>query len=468
MRRTKIICTLGPASGTEPVIRRLILAGMNACRLNFSHGTYNEHARLIRLVRKVSVKLDRPVAIIQDLQGPKLRIGEITGGEISLKSGSFFSLTTRNVSGDTHLVSISPMVLRLRPKKGQVVLLDDGKLKLRVLQVKGKNILCRVGEGGILKSRKGIHLAGTTRGIPSLTPKDKDDLQFGLSQKIDYVAVSYIRDENDVLRIKREMRKRKRILPVIAKLEKKEALENLNRILAVGDGVMVARGDLGVELSPEHVPLAQKQVIREAARKKIPVITATQMLESMIENPAPTRAEASDIANAVWDGTDAVMLSGETAVGKYPVEAAKAMASIIEAAEKGVAAAANPNTEKTSIPDAVTDAACRAAKEVGAKVVVVFTESGQTARFASSHRPPVPIVAFTPHRAVLHQMALLWGVVPKLIHPIMNTEQLVREAEKILITEKLICKGNVVIFLLGSPLHVPGTTNLMKIHTVGT
>ena len=466
MRRTKIVCTIGPASSSPEVIRRLIQAGMDVARLNFSHGTQEEHGRVIATIRQIAAELGVPVAILQDLQGPKIRLGTFRGGQARLTAGADFSLTTRSVEGTAAIASATYERLPHDVKVGDRILLVDGLIELRVLEVSEDTVRCRVVTGGDIGDHKGINLPGVAVSARSVTAKDQEDLRFGIAQKVDAVAVSFIRGPENVLEVKDLIATLGGDLPVVAKLEKPEAVQRLDAILDVTDGVMVARGDLGVELPLEDVPLVQKDVIRRARLRAIPVITATQMLESMVNNSRPTRAEASDVANAILDGTDAVMLSAETAAGKYPVETVEVMARIAVQAETALPDLAVTIARASSFPDVISEAACRAASEVKARAIVAFTQSGFTARLLSKYRPQAPIFAFSPSEVVQRRLNLHWGVVPKTIRSVLNTDQLADEIEDLLLSQGAVSRGDALVFVTGVPLFVRGTTNLLHLRRV--
>ncbi|HET6370791.1 MAG TPA: pyruvate kinase [Nitrospiria bacterium] len=474
MRRVKIVCTIGPASARQETISSLIRSGMDVARLNFSHGTHAEHAQVIRWIREESSRHEKPVAILQDLQGPKIRIGSLSGGSAKLEREALFTLTTEPIVGNSERASVSYPDLPRSVRLGDHLLMDDGMIELEVIKKGAKEILCKVVYGGILRDHKGLNLPGARIRAQALTPKDRDDLQFGLSQGVDYVAISFVRNEKDVLDAKEAIRKSGAQVPLIAKLERLEVIRNLEGVLKVADGVMVARGDLGVEASVEEVPILQKEIIRKANELRVPVITATQMLESMVLSPHPTRAEASDIANAVFDGTDAVMLSAETASGRYPVESVETMVRIIKAAEKALfrrpvvrRRAMDREGGRTGFADAVSNAASQVSREAGARLIVTFTRSGATARILSKHRPAAPIIAFTPEAFVKNRMALLWGVIPQVMRPIETTDALITELEKQILAGRLAKKGDVVVILSGAPIARWGETNLMKLHRIG-
>ena len=442
---------------------------MDVARLNFSHGTHAEHLKCIQLLRAAASELGKTIAILADLQGPKIRTGALAGGRpVLLRSGQKFTITTAKILGDSTRVNATFLPLPKEVHRGDRILLSDGLIELRVESVRMKDVNCRVVNGGALGEHKGINLPGVKLRVPALTPKDKIDLRFALAHGADYIAVSFVRRPEDVLLAKRLIRRAKKDTPVIAKLEKPEAIESLEQILKVSDGVMVARGDLGVEMSPERVPVVQKNIIARAREFRRPVITATQMLESMTENPRPTRAEASDVANAIFDGSDAVMLSAETASGKYPVEAVSMMARIIEEAEASITEFSRPATqEKLKVAETVAELVCHASRELHMKWIVVFTHSGFTARLVSRYRPLVPIVAFSPEAETRRRLALLWGVAPLEIPNLCKVDQLAEISEKRLLEEKLVRKGDVIAIVAGTPMGVRGTTNFMKFHVIG-
>ncbi len=468
-RRSKIVCTLGPASRSPRVIERMMRAGMDVARLNFSHGTHAEHARSISLLRDISVRLQKPIAVLADLQGPKIRTGAMAGGRpVTLRAGQRFVITTARVPGDTTRVSTTFAPMPREVRKGDRILLADGLIELRVRQARAREVICEVVNGGELGEHKGINLPGVKLRVPAMTPKDREDLVFALAHGVNYIAVSFVRRAEDVLRAKAAIRRAGKDTPVIAKLEKPEAIENLDEILRVADGVMVARGDLGVEMNPERVPVVQKEIIARAREFRRPVITATQMLESMTQNPRPTRAEASDVANAIFDGSDAVMLSAETASGNYPVEAVAMMARIIEEAEASVHEFPRPApAEQLKVAETVAELVCHASRELQMKVIAVFTHSGFTARLVSRYRPQTPIVAFSPETETRRRLALIWGVVPRNIKDPRKIDGLAAIAEKRLLEERLVKKGDVIGIVAGTPMGIRGTTNFMKFHTIG-
>jgi len=465
-KRTKIIATIGPASSSPAIITKLIHAGMDAVRLNFSHGERKDHNQRIRLVRQAAAKAGKQIAIIQDLKGPKLRVGVMQADEAILKRGDTVSLTTRKILGTSKLVSITYPRLIKDLKIEDVVLLDDGRLELRVVKKKADSIACRVVRGGVLKSNKGVNLPGAHLSLPSLSLKDKEDLVFGVKQGLDYIALSFVRKAEDIVKTRRFIRSLGAEIPIIAKIEKPEAILNLEEIIREADGVMVARGDLGVEMSLEQVPLLQKKIIKACNEAEKPVITATQMLESMIENPQPTRAEASDVANAILDGSDCVMLSGETAVGKYPIQSVSFMTKIAVQADKSLPIRP-PDINIFGTGESMAHAACRAAAELQAKAIVTFTHSGSTALLVSKHRPNVPIIAATPFEYVARKISLYWGVTPLILKSKRTTDDMIAAVENAMLTKRLIKIGDMIVLSAGVPVGVAGATNMIKIHRVG-
>ncbi len=468
-RHSKIVCTIGPASRSRRVLERLLDAGMDVARLNFSHGTHEDHAANIALLRAISLERGKTISILADLQGPKIRTGVLAGGKpVQLNAGQQFVITTAHILGDSTRVNTTFSPLPREVHRGNRILLSDGLIELRVMQVRGREVICKVVNGGALGQNKGINLPGVQLRVPALTPKDKKDLIFALKHDADYIAVSFVRRPKDVLQAKALIRKAGKDTPVIAKLEKPEAIENLDAILRVADGVMVARGDLGVEMRPERVPVVQKTIIAKAREFRRPVITATQMLESMTENPRPTRAEASDVANAIFDGSDAVMLSAETASGKYPVETVQMMSRIIEEAEKSISEFPRPSMqEQLKVAETVAELVCHASRELHMKLIAVFTHSGFTARLVSRYRPLVPIIAFSPEAHTRRRMALIWGVKPAEITDPHKIDSLAAISEKRLLEEKLVRKGDVIGIVAGTPMGIRGTTNFMKFHVIG-
>src|SRR6266516_4723219 len=448
-RRAKIICTIGPSCGTEAALRELIQAGMDVARLNFSHGSPQDHVRSIETLRQVAAAEDRTICILQDLQGPKIRTGALKGHQaVTLKAGGVVTITTREIEGSADLISTTFKSLPQEVRPGSLVLLSDGRIELRVKAVHGEDIECQIVNGGTLAENQGINLPGAALSIPALTEKDRKDLEFGLEHGVDAVALSFVRSANDVREVKAIIAEHKQHVPVIAKLEKPQALDQLEEILEVADGVMVARGDLGVEMPPEKVPVIQKHVIRRAAEWRKPVIIATQMLESMIENPRPTRAEASDVANAIFDGSDAVMLSAETASGKYPREAVCMMAKIVVEAENNMSDFMQPRRRREhrglSISETICESVAHAAEDLDMAAIAVFTETGNTARTLSKFRPKSQIFAFSHVPEVCNRMNLLWGVQPVRRDHVLGAEEMLSTAEQELLRSGRVNPGDVL------------------------
>jgi pyruvate kinase len=471
VRRAKIVCTIGPACDSEECIAELMSLGMDVARLNFSHGTHAEHAKRIQRLRRVARKLKRTICILQDLQGPKIRTGRLKDGKpVELKRGGLLTITARQLTGTVALVSTDFPRLSKDVEPGARVLLSDGRIELKVRAIHGADVECEIINGGVLAEHQGINLPGAALAIPALTGKDKIDLQFGLQHGVDAVALSFVRSADDIRMAKEVMREFGKSIPIVAKLEKPQAIEHLEEILEEAHGVMIARGDLGVELPPERVPVIQKQVILRAGVWRKPVITATQMLESMTENPRPTRAEASDVANAIFDGTDAVMLSGETASGRYPREAVAMMARIILEAEASIAKTAQVRrrheNERYSIAETICESIAHAAHDLPMRAIAVFTESGNTARMLSKHRPRVSIFAFSRHLEVCNRMNALWGVHPVHKGKWETAELMLKTAEEELLSKGLIRRGEVLGLVAGTRF-ASGATNFMRLHTVG-
>ncbi len=471
-RRTKIVCTIGPASGSSKVVEDLIREGMDVARLNFSHGSYEEHSRAIRYVREASLKLRKPVAILQDLSGPKIRTGLIQKEPVLLEEGTTFTLTSRHIPGNEREVSITYPLLPQKVKSGQVILLADGLLELRVEEVVSTDIKCCVITGGELASHQGINLPEASFEIPSLSEKDQKDLVFGIEHVVDFIGISFVRQAQDILQIRKILKgKGKEEISLIAKIEKREALRSIDEIIKAADGIMIARGDLGVEIPLQEVPLVQKEIIKRCNLTGKPVITATQMLESMIENPRPTRAEVTDIANAIFDGTDAIMLSEETALGKYPVASAVMMSKIALETEKSLdyekILKERALSVKPAVPDAISHATCEIAQNLKAAAIVTFTLSGSSARMVARYRPRVPIIARSPKRATVRKLALSWGVYPRQSSEIKDTDDMIDKAKRTALETGLVHRGEKIIITAGIPFAIPGTTNLIKVETVG-
>lgn len=466
-RRTKVVATIGPASNGPEVLRAMIEAGATTFRLNFSHGTHEDHQRSIRLIRQTSFELNQPVGIMQDLQGPKIRLGRFEDGSIVLKKGDPFTLTSKVLTGTQTISSITYDKLADEVPEGAVILLDDGKVEMMVEKVDRSTgeLHCRTVVGGPLSNNKGVNFPGVYLSVKALTDKDKKDLMFGLDQGVDWVALSFVRNPQDVLEIKELISSAGKNVPVIVKIEKHEAIEQMEAILTISDGVMVARGDLGVELPAEDVPILQKRLIATANRLGIPVITATQMLDSMVHSPRPTRAEISDVANAIIDGTDAVMLSNETAVGKYPVEAVATMARIAIRIEQEKIGRAFEDTGR-SIPNAISHAVGQIAEQLDAAAIMTLTKTGATARNVSKFRPKKPILAVTPHVDVARQLQLVWGVKPLLVLDLPSTGQTFQAAINVAQEKSLLLEGDLVVMTAGTLQGVSGSTDLIKVEVV--
>ncbi len=471
MRRTKIVCTIGPASETAEMIAALIEAGMDIARLNFSHGKGEEHWRRFDAVNEVSRQLKKIVAILVDTRGPEVRTGPLPGGEICLAGGTGFILTTAPGAGDEERVSVTYPGLPQDLAPGRLILIDDGMITLQVEKIRGEEIFCRVIYGGTLKSNKGLNLPGSAISLPALSEADRGDLKIALEKGAHFVAASFARSRDDIMELRRFIEEEHSEAKVIAKIENDSGLDNFEQILNVSDGVMVARGDLGVEIPAEEVPLLQKKIIRLCNSAGKPVITATQMLESMVHCPRPTRAEASDVANAIFDGTDAVMLSGETAVGAFPVHAVQTMARISRRAEEAlkferILAEAKPVVEK-NVTDAISYATCTVAEELGAAAIITPTESGHTARMVSKYRPRAPVIAVTPRHGVAAGLQVTWGVTPVLCPPAETTDEMFLTAIETSKSAGLIREGDLVVITAGVPVGVSGTTNLLRVETIG-
>ena len=470
LRRTKIVATIGPATIRPDVLRELIKAGATTLRLNFSHGTHEDHQNSIRLIRQTSFELNQTVAILQDLQGPKIRLGKFETGSISLEDGDPFILTSHLKLGTQKISSVTYEPLADEVPEGAKILLDDGKVEMLVEKVDKteKELHCRVVVGGTLSNNKGVNFPGVYLSIKALTDKDRKDLMFGLDQGVDWVALSFVRNPQDVIEIKQLIANAGKKVPVIAKIEKHEAIEQMEEILALCNGVMVARGDLGVELPAEEVPLLQKRLISTSNRMGIPVITATQMLDSMVNNPRATRAEISDVANAIIDGTDAVMLSNETAVGKYPVEAVTTMATIAKRIEQEVITCnvSSMNDTGHSIPNAISHAVSQIAQELDAAAIMSLTKTGATARNVSKFRPKTPILAVTPHVDVARQLQLVWGVKPLLVLDLPSAGQTFQSAINVAQENELLVDGDLVVMTAGTLQGIAGSTDLIKVEVV--
>ncbi|MGA2134975.1 MAG: pyruvate kinase [Bryobacteraceae bacterium] len=468
MPNTKIVATLGPATSSEAAIRQLLLAGVDVFRLNASHGTEAERSARIDAIRRARLDLQRRAGILLDLQGPKIRLGKFAGGGCTLETGSSFTITTEPALGDCRRASTTYTNFAADVKPGDRVLLADGAIELRVVDVDGASVRTEVVSGGPIGDHKGINLPGVAVSLPSMTEKDMEDLRFGVAHGVDMVALSFVRTAADVRELRAVLGSNP--LPVVAKIEKPQAWEHIDSILEEADGVMVARGDLGVEIALETVPRIQKSIITRARQRGKFVITATQMLESMIEKPTPTRAEVSDVANAIYDGTDAVMLSAETSVGKYPVEAVKFMARIAAETENAIRARGfqelPPVLDPTSA-EILANAAYHAGRDAQAAAIVVFTATGSSARLVSRFRPPVCIYAMTPREHVARQLMVNYAVNPVLAPDVASTDEMLAQMDRVLTESGYVKKGDIVVFLAGQPVGRPGTTNLMKLHRIG-
>lgn len=471
-RRAKIVCTLGPATDSAEHLAELLDAGMDVARLNFSHGTIVQHERHLRLLRRLARERGKSVAILQDLQGPKIRTGALEQGmPVELRANSTLTLTTRPVVGNARLISTTFQALPREVRPGNRILVRDGLIQLRVERVRGRDILCRVVDGGELAEHQGINLPGIPLKISALTAKDRADLAFAVKHDVEYVALSFVRRPEDVVELKRVLARLGRPIPVVAKLEKPEAIDRLEDILRVADAVMVARGDLGVELPPEKVPVIQKRIIARANAMRVPVITATQMLESMTVHPRPTRAEASDVANAIFDGADALMLSGETAIGRFPCESVRMMARIISAAESSprygwYSRQRRTPDESLGVPAAICESVAHMAEQLNLKAIAVFTQTGSSARLISKYRPRVPVFAFSPLPQIVCRTALYWGVYPIFMPRVQSTDRMVEGAAKRLREAGAVRPGDVIAVIAGTPIARRGTTNLLKLHRI--
>lgn len=473
MKKTKIVCTIGPASENKEVFKQLVLNGLNVARLNFSHGSHEEHRERIEMIKEVREELNEPVAILLDTKGPEIRTGKFKDPEVELKEGQKFTVTTRDVLGDHSICSVSYKGLANDVKPGDTILIDDGLVGLRVENiVDGTDIECTVENAGVVKNNKGVNVPGVKINLPAITEKDISDIKFGIEMDIDFIAASFVRKAADVLAI-REILEAENAdhIQIISKIENQEGMDNLDEIIEVSDGLMVARGDLGVEIPTEEIPLAQKEMIKKCNKAGKPVITATQMLDSMIRNPRPTRAEVTDVANAIFDGTDAIMLSGETAAGKYPIDAVKVMANIAKRAEASID---YHNLLKTksiereiSVTDAISHATCTTAADLDASAILTATSSGYTTRMVSKFRPSAPIIAATTKESVRRRLSLIWGVQSILTEQLQSTDDIINISVQKALEAKLINNGDLIVITAGVPVGVAGTTNLIKVHIVG-
>ena len=470
MPATKIVATLGPSADSEAVMRSLFDAGVDVFRLNASHGTQEDHARRIRMVRELAAERKTHTGILLDLQGPKIRLGTFKDGPYVLQEGAFFTITTETVEGNAERACTNYADFGRDVKAGDRVLLADGAIELRVLETDGIAARCRVISGGTISDRKGINLPGVHVTTPSLSKKDIADAHFGVQQEVDFFALSFVRQARDILRLRHLLEEVDAKQPIVAKIEKPEGWQNLDSILDECDGVMVARGDLGVEMALEKVPAIQKTIIEKARMRNKFVITATQMLESMIENPLPTRAEVSDVANAIHDGTSAVMLSAETSAGKHPIEAVKVMARIACETEASLYGKGFPDTwgpDERAIPEIIADAAYHCARSAGVMALAVGTSSGASARLLARYRPPVPIYAFCSHESVARQLSIVYGVSAIVASPMTSTDHMLHEMERLLVERGHVKPGDNIVFVAGQPVGLRGSTNMLKLHRVG-
>jgi len=471
LRKAKIVCTIGPASESVETLKKLIHAGMNVARLNFSHGSHEEHAARIANIRKAAEETGKPIAILLDTKGPEIRTGTLAVDAVELEEGNMIVLTTEEAAGTAERVSITYAELPRDVHPGDTILIDDGLIGLAVQAVKGNDIVCLIKNGGTLKSKKGVNVPGVKINLPGITEKDAQDIEFGIEQKVDFIAASFVRKASDILEIRTILERHKARIDIIAKIENQEGVDSVDEILVVTDGIMVARGDLGVEIPAEEVPLVQKKLIKKCNELAKPVITATQMLDSMQRNPRPTRAEASDVANAIFDGTDAIMLSGETAAGKYPVESVETMDRIAVRAEQELnyreILFTQAQHKQITITDAISQAVSNAALDLDAAAIITATESGHTARMVSKFRPKAPIVAVTPHASVIRRMSLINGVYPVLGEMANTTDEMLEMSVQEALEAGFVRHGDLVVITAGVPVREVGTTNLMKIHVIG-
>ncbi len=472
MRKTKIVCTMGPATEDDVVLRGLMLAGMEVARINFSHGTHESAKRVMDRIKRIRSELDLPIAILLDTKGPEIRIKTFKEGKVNLSAGQRFTLYTEDVEGDENGVSITYADLPKDIKPGTTLLIDDGLIELEALTVKNGKIVCEVRNGGVVSDRKGVNVPNISLSMPYMSLKDEEDIIFGVEQEVDFIAASFVRTPEDVMSVRRILEKNGgKNIDVIAKIENAQGVQNIDEILRVSDGIMVARGDMGVEIAMQDLPVIQKQLIKKTYSAGKVVITATQMLDSMIRNPRPTRAEVTDVANAIYDGTSAIMLSGETAIGKYPIDTVKTMASIAERTEKDinyVQRLKNLNfTVGMDVTNAISHATCTTAHDLGAVAVIALTYGGNTARMLSRFRPCCPIIAPTMNERALRRLNLSWGVVPVKSKKCTSTDELFEHAVQCAEESGLVSKGDLVVITGGVPIGISGTTNIMKVHLVG-
>ena len=463
IKKTKIVCTLGPVSENEETLRELIKNGLNVCRLNFSHGSHEEHKGRMDLVKKLREELNMPTAILLDTKGPEIRTGKFDAPEVLLEEGQTFTITMKDVMGNKEMCTVSYKGLANDVKTGDTILIDDGLVGLTVKEVNGDDIVCEVQNSGIVKNHKGVNVPGVKVNLPAITEKDRSDIEFGIEQGIDFIAASFVRKVSDVLAIREILEENNAThIKIISKIENQEGVDNLDEIIEVSDGIMVARGDLGVEIPTEEIPVVQKLMIKKCNEAGKPVITATQMLDSMIRNPRPTRAEVTDVANAIYDGTDAIMLSGETAAGKYPVEAVKTMATIAKRAEETIRNKKGQVNRSNNVTDAISYATCATARDLEARAILSATASGHTARMVSKFRPDCPIVATTNNEGVRRQLSLTWGVHPVMTENCQNTDQIIESSIEAAKAANYLNTNDLVVITAGAG----GTTNLIKVETV--
>lgn len=463
IKKTKIVCTLGPVSENEETLRELIKNGLNVCRLNFSHGSHEEHKGRMDLVKKLREELNMPTAILLDTKGPEIRTGKFDAPEVLLEEGQTFTITMKDVMGNKEMCTVSYKGLANDVKTGDTILIDDGLVGLTVKEVNGDDIVCEVQNSGIVKNHKGVNVPGVKVNLPAITEKDRSDIEFGIEQGIDFIAASFVRKVSDVLAIREILEENNAThIKIISKIENQEGVDNLDEIIEVSDGIMVARGDLGVEIPTEEIPVVQKLMIKKCNEAGKPVITATQMLDSMIRNPRPTRAEVTDVANAIYDGTDAIMLSGETAAGKYPVEAVKTMATIAKRAEETMRNRRTKINKSKNVTDAISYATCTTAMDLDARAILSSTASGHTARMVSKFRPDCPIIATTSDESVRRQLSLTWGVLPVMRNKSANTDQVIVNSIEAAKTAEYVNENDIVVITAGGS----ETTNLIKVETV--
>ncbi len=472
MRRTKIICTLGPAIDDREILTRIFKCGLDVARINFSHGTYAEHQERIDRFKSVREKLQKPAALLLDTKGPEIRLKNFKNGGASLTKGKQFTLTTRDIEGDENGVSVTYPGLPLDLSRGDRVLIDDGLIELKVTEITATDVVCVIIDGGEVSDKKGINLPGITVGIPFLSDTDKEDILFGIKNDFDYIAASFVRNAGDVKQIKAFLDKNKgSFIKVISKIENQDGVKNIDEIIRISDGIMIARGDMGVEIPFEEIPSLQKMIISKTVNMGKPVITATQMLDSMIRNPRPTRAEITDVANAIYDGTSAIMLSGETAIGKYAEQAVATMAKIAEKTDTAIDLIGDfekrNRTISRNVTDAISHSTCSSAHSLDAAAIITITKSGHTSRMVARYRPGCPIIASTPLEKVYHQLALVWGVTPVLTQEVSSTDEIFEQAIANVFNTGMLKNGDIVIITGGIPVGVSGTTNMMKIHVVG-